>query len=50
MFENLLDNAIKYGGEGGLVEIAVAPGRAGYDYAVTVTDHGDGIEPSTCRA
>ena len=43
VFENLIDNAIKYGGEGGRVEVAVAPGRAGYDYAVTVTDHGAGI-------
>jgi two-component system phosphate regulon sensor histidine kinase PhoR len=23
--------------------MAVTPGRVGYDYAVTVTDHGDGI-------
>jgi two-component system phosphate regulon sensor histidine kinase PhoR len=29
---------------GGLIEVAVAPGRSGYDYAVTVTDHGVGIE------
>jgi two-component system phosphate regulon sensor histidine kinase PhoR len=45
VFENLVDNAIKYGGDGGLVEVAVGAGRAGYDYAVTVTDHGVGIEP-----
>ena len=45
VFENLVDNAIKYGGEGGSVEIAVGPGRVGYDYAITVTDHGEGIEP-----
>jgi two-component system phosphate regulon sensor histidine kinase PhoR len=44
VFENLIDNAIKYGGDGGLIEVAVAPGRSGYDYAVTVTDHGVGIE------
>ena len=44
VFENLIDNAIKYGGDGGRVEVAVAPGRAGYDYAVTVTDYGVGIE------
>jgi two-component system phosphate regulon sensor histidine kinase PhoR len=44
VIENLVDNAIKYGAAGGLVEIAVAPGRLGYDYAVTVTDHGAGIE------
>jgi two-component system phosphate regulon sensor histidine kinase PhoR len=44
VFENLIDNAIKYGGDGGRVEIAVGPGRIGHDYAVTVTDHGEGIE------
>ena len=44
VFENLIDNAIKYGGDGGRVELAVGPGRSGYDYAVTVTDHGVGIE------
>jgi two-component system phosphate regulon sensor histidine kinase PhoR len=44
VFENLIDNAIKYGGDGGRVEVVVAPGRAGHDYAVTVTDHGVGIE------
>jgi len=43
VFENLIDNAIKYGGDGGAVEIAVGPGRGGYHYAVTVTDHGVGI-------
>lgn len=45
VFENLLDNAIKYGNSGKRVEVAVTPGRIGYDYAVTVTDHGAGIEP-----
>jgi two-component system phosphate regulon sensor histidine kinase PhoR len=44
VFENLLENAIKYGGDGGKVELAVEPGRAGYDYSVSVTDHGVGIE------
>ena len=43
VFENLIDNAIKYGGDGGKVEIAIGAGRAGFDYAVTVTDHGAGI-------
>jgi two-component system phosphate regulon sensor histidine kinase PhoR len=43
VIENLVDNAIKYGSEGGLVEVAVSPGRLGYDYALTVTDHGAGI-------
>ncbi len=45
VFENLIDNAVKYGGEGGAVEVAVTPGRGGFDYAVTVTDHGAGIAP-----
>jgi two-component system phosphate regulon sensor histidine kinase PhoR len=45
VFENLLDNAIKYGGDGGKVEIVLAPvgDRPRFDYAVTVTDHGIGI-------
>ncbi|MEP7241901.1 MAG: ATP-binding protein [Devosia sp.] len=45
VFENLIDNAIKYGGEGGRVEVTVAAGRSGFDYAVTVVDHGAGIAP-----
>src|SRR3569623_262794 len=44
VFENLVDNALKYGGDGGRVEIGIAAGRIGYDYAVTVADHGEGIE------
>ncbi|HEY4198931.1 MAG TPA: ATP-binding protein, partial [Devosiaceae bacterium] len=28
---------------GGLVEVAVGPGRVGYDYTVSVTDHGAGV-------
>jgi two-component system phosphate regulon sensor histidine kinase PhoR len=44
VFENLLDNAIKYGGDGGKVELAIEPGRSGYDYTVSITDHGVGIE------
>jgi two-component system phosphate regulon sensor histidine kinase PhoR len=44
VFENLVDNALKYGDAGKRIEVAVGPGRVGYDYAVTVTDHGDGIE------
>jgi two-component system phosphate regulon sensor histidine kinase PhoR len=43
VFENLLDNAVKYGGAGGLVEVAIGSGRAGYDYMVSVTDHGVGV-------
>ena len=47
VFENLLENAISYGGEGGKVDIVLAPvsNRPGYDFAVTVTDYGPGIEP-----
>ena len=44
VFENLIDNAIKYGGAGGRVDVAVGVGRSGYDHSVTVTDHGVGIE------
>jgi two-component system phosphate regulon sensor histidine kinase PhoR len=46
VFENLIDNAIKYGSDGGKVEVALAPlhKRQGLDYVVTVTDHGPGIE------
>ncbi|HEX4297870.1 MAG TPA: ATP-binding protein [Devosia sp.] len=43
VFENLIDNAIKYGADGGSIDVAITAGRAGYDYAVTVTDHGAGI-------
>ncbi len=43
VFENLMDNAIKYGSDGGTVEVTLGPGRSGYDYAVTVTDHGEGV-------
>ena len=45
VFENLIDNAIKYGAEGGLAEVALGPGRKGYAYGVSVTDHGPGIAP-----
>src|SRR3569623_3613103 len=30
VFENLVDNALKYGGDGGRVEIGIAAGRIGY--------------------
>lgn len=44
VFENLIDNAIKYGAGGNSVEVALEPStRAGYAWRVTVTDHGDGI-------
>jgi two-component system phosphate regulon sensor histidine kinase PhoR len=46
VFENLFDNAIKYGGSGGKIDVALTPvvNRPGYDYAVSVTDYGAGIE------
>lgn len=40
---NLIDNAIRYSPEGGLVEIGVAPEDDGVE--VTVRDHGIGIPP-----
>jgi len=44
VFENLVENAIKYGAEGGPVEIAAAPAnRPGALFEVTVTDHGPGV-------
>jgi two-component system phosphate regulon sensor histidine kinase PhoR len=45
VFENLLDNAIKYGGDGGRVVLALGPsaGRTGFEHAVTITDFGAGI-------
>jgi two-component system phosphate regulon sensor histidine kinase PhoR len=46
VFENLIDNALKYGAEGGKVEIALSrvSDRPGYDYLATVADRGAGIE------
>lgn len=45
VLENLADNAIKYGGGGGRVEIALVAGasRSGAYNAITVTDFGAGI-------
>ncbi len=44
VFENLIDNALKYGGEGGRVEVRLTrTERPGFDYAVEVVDHGPGI-------
>lgn len=46
VFENLLDNAIKYGASGEFVELSLAPAnRSGFQHMVTVIDHGPGVEP-----
>src|SRR5690554_1612748 len=46
VFENLLDNAIKYGAAGKHVEVSLGPaGRPGLQHVVSVTDHGPGVEP-----
>jgi two-component system phosphate regulon sensor histidine kinase PhoR len=46
LFVNLIDNAIKYGGSGGVVRIAPAPPEPGRGRmtGITVTDRGPGIE------
>ena len=45
IFQNLIENAIKYGGEGGKVEIWMEDRRASAEneVAVTIRDHGPGI-------
>ena len=46
VFENLIDNAVKYGGNGKSVEVDLSPAsRPGYRHLVSVTDHGAGVEP-----
>jgi two-component system phosphate regulon sensor histidine kinase PhoR len=46
VFENLLDNAIKYGAGGGSVEMSLSPSsRPGLIHQVTVIDHGPGVAP-----
>ncbi len=42
VFQNLIDNAIKYGAAGG--SIAIAAARSGAQVSVTVADHGIGID------
>jgi two-component system phosphate regulon sensor histidine kinase PhoR len=46
VFENLIDNALKYGSDGGRIDVALALAgdRQGYDFLVSVVDYGQGIE------
>jgi two-component system phosphate regulon sensor histidine kinase PhoR len=43
VFENLIENACKYGQEGGQVEVSVEPGGDGAGPSFSVRDHGPGI-------
>lgn len=45
VFENLIDNAIKYGADGKTVEVSLTPvsGRENFAAQVSVTDHGPGV-------
>ena len=46
VFENLIDNAIKYGAGGKSVEVSLAPiERPGLRHLVSVVDHGPGVDP-----
>ena len=50
VFRNLIENAVKYGGSGGVVTVTLAhqrhePVLRGPAWAVTVADRGEGIEP-----
>jgi two-component system phosphate regulon sensor histidine kinase PhoR len=43
VFENLIENAVKYGQSGGRVEVSLVDGERGV--SVTVRDYGPGIAP-----
>jgi two-component system phosphate regulon sensor histidine kinase PhoR len=46
VFENLIDNAIKYGADGKTVEVILAEvDRSGPHHMVSIIDHGPGVEP-----
>ncbi len=45
LFQNLIDNAIKYVGDGGTPEVEITWRAAGDDLEIRVRDHGVGIEP-----
>lgn len=46
--QNLISNAIKYGGEDGWigVEVTAAPAERGGELRISVSDHGAGVEPA----
>jgi two-component system phosphate regulon sensor histidine kinase PhoR len=46
VFENLMENGIKYGADSGPVEVSLRPSdRPGFVAEVTVIDHGPGVAP-----
>jgi two-component system, OmpR family, phosphate regulon sensor histidine kinase PhoR len=45
VFENLIENAIKYGQAGGKVDIRMRPSEADGEAMVTIRDYGPGIAP-----
>ncbi|KQT44278.1 hypothetical protein ASG47_17125 [Devosia sp. Leaf420] len=46
VFENLIDNAIKYGADGKTVDVSLVHiERGGFKHLVSVIDHGPGVEP-----
>jgi len=47
VFENLIENAIKYGADGDTIDITLTAetGRTGFDALVSVIDHGAGVAP-----
>ncbi len=48
VLENLIDNALKYGSDGGRVDVELRPTvrRRDFAFVLTVSDHGAGIEPA----
>ncbi len=45
--ENILENAVKYGGDGGRIEVEISPARLRGEpaFRLIVTDHGMGVAP-----
>jgi two-component system OmpR family sensor kinase len=46
LLRNLVDNAVRYAGEGGRVDVSVGAGSAGSGPFLTVSDDGPGIPPA----